>query len=447
MISSPNRSQWSNKVVFILAAAGSAIGLGNIWKFPYVAGSNGGGAFVLVYLLSIALVGIPIIIAELYIGQQSQANAVKSFEILHKNKTFWKLPGYLGLISAFLILSFYSVVGGWILDFEFRALLNEFSSTPPNQVQEMLGSLFSNPMRQLFWHFVFMALCTGIVICGVKGGLERWNKILMPALLLILAILLVYSLFLPGFIPAIEFLFYPNFSQLTPTNILEAVGQAFFSLSLGMGAMITYGSYLNKKESLPKMAGWIAFMDTSIALIAGVIIFSVVFSHDIAPGGGPGLIFQTLPVLFAKIPGGYFFAIAFFLLITFAAVTSAVSIFEVVVAYGDESTSFNRKKSTLFVGLCTFSIGILSVLSTNELADFKIFDLTFFDLFDKLTSSYFLPLGGMMISLFMGWVLGPQHIEKVLGDLPKAFKFYLLWTLRLIAPIAVFSVFLNLILF
>ena len=437
------RAHWSNRIAFILAAAGSAVGLGNIWKFPYIAGTNGGGAFVLVYLVCIAAVGIPIFIAELYIGQMGQKNAVTSFEVVHRKGSPWRSIGWMGVIAAFLILSFYSVVGGWVLDFEYRSLIGEFLKESDNQISTVLGNLFSDPMRQLFWHFVFMTMTIGIVMGGVKDGLEKWNKILMPALVGLLLLLLFYSFSLSGFGESISYLFSFDTSHLTSSGVLIAVGHAFFTLSLGMGAIITYGSYLNKREHLAKIAITVALMDTGIALLAGIIIFAVVFTFHSEPGAGPSLMFKTLPMLFVKLPGAYIISVLFFMLVTFAALTSAVSLLEVIVAYWDETRKTTRMKTTLVAGLIVYALGILSALSTNALSDFKIGGLTFFDLFDKITSQYMLPLGGMFISLFFGWVVGPKAMEHAIGKNAKWATTGLLWTARIIAPAAVALVMIN----
>tara|TARA_Y100001935_G_scaffold145154_1_gene119923 strand:- start:293 stop:1636 length:1344 start_codon:yes stop_codon:yes gene_type:complete len=437
------RAHWGSRMAFVLAAAGSAIGLGNIWKFPYVAGVNGGGLFVLIYIFCILLVGIPVFIAELYIGQQGQKNVVESFEVLDKKRTVWSFPGYLGLVSAFFILSFYSVVGGWVLDFEYRSLMFQFSGMNHKDVGEILNSLFSNPLRQTFWHFCFVLLSGSVVWAGVSKGLERFNKVLMPSLLVILLGLLGYSFTLPGFSKALDFLFFPHATDISASSILEAVGHSFFTLSLGMGAILTYGSYLSKKESLSRVAFTVAFLDTTIALIAGMIIFSIVFSFDLEPAAGPGLIFATLPSLFVQLPGGSILSILFFLLVTFAALTSAVSILEVVVAFWTERFNTSRHKTTLVVALVVFLFGLPSVFSTNIMSDVKMFGLTFFDLFDKLTSSYFLPIGGLLISLFYGWKLGPKAIEKTFGGPIKFWSTGLLWLTRVVAPLAIFLVLYN----
>lgn len=430
------RAQWSGKLAFILAASGSAIGLGNIWKFPYIAGVNGGGAFVLVYLVCVGLVGIPIMLSELYIGQTAQKNAVESFEALDKKNTPWRLPGWMGLLSAFLILSFYSVVGGWILDFEFKSVTSQLLSQDEGAIKAVLTELFQNPLRQVFWHTLFMVLTCSIVLMGVKKGLERWNKILMPTLLAILVLLLVRVMFTDGFSKALSFLFALNFENLNAESVLEAVGHSFFTLSLGMGAILTYGSYLSKKESLQRITLAVAIMDTVIALVAGLVIFSIVFTFDLEPNGGPGLIFSTLPVLFAKMPGGYFISSAFFLLVAFAAFTSSVSILEVTVAYWVEKHDVDRKKATIAISVVIYLVGLLSVFSTNILGDFKVLGYTFFDLFDKLTTNFLLPIGGMLISMFFGWKLGEKAALVICHK--KNMRYHLLmFTTRYLAPLAV----------
>ena len=436
-------SQWSGRFAFILAAAGSAIGLGNIWKFPYITGENGGGAFVLIYLLCIALVGLPIFLAELYVGQKGGSDVISSFEKLDRPKTPWRLAGGFGLVSAVLILSFYSVVGGWILDFAYQSVTGQLFEGGEARIKGQLSTLLADPNRQILSHAIFMLSVMLIVLGGVKNGLERWNKILMPALLALLAWLLINAISLPGFGQAMSFLFSPDASKLTQDGLLEAVGHSFFTLSLGMGAILVYGSYLKSDQSLPKIAVTVAFMDTAIALIAGLVIFSVVFSYGLKAESGPGLIFATLPVLFSKMSGGHYLAMAFFLLVTFAAFTSAVSILEVAVSYWQNTFKLSRHKATLQCGLGIFSLGLLNVLSNNVLARFKIFGLTFFDLFDKLTSSYLLPLGGLVTCLFFGWKLGPKAMESFFSN-PKGLPAQaFLWTARIFAPLAVIIILLQ----
>lgn len=438
------RAHWSGRLAFVLAAAGSAVGLGNLWKFPYIAGVNGGGAFVLIYLVCIALVGLPILIAELYIGQKGQANAVASFELLHKKKTFWAAPGFMGLLSAILILAFYSVVGGWILDFAYMAFTDGFSGKSAEEVSGTLGALLGNPGRMAITHSIFMALTIGIVVGGVKNGLEKWTKILMPVLFVLLLILLAKAVTMDGFGRAMEFLFSPDFSKLTKEGILEAVGHSFFTLSLGMGAMITYGSYLDKKENLIKIGVMVAFLDTFIAILAGIVIFSIVFSFDLEAGSGPGLMFATLPGLFAQIPGGVYMAMAFFVLVGFAALSSSVSILEVAVVYFSETFKISRKKMALTAGIIIYIMGYLPLLSFNKLAEVKVLGLNFFDLFDAASSKYLLPLGGMMIALFLGYILGKEACLKITKGNELAAT-GLMWTSRVLAPGAVAVVMYNMI--
>ena len=433
------RAHWSGRLGFILAASGSAVGLGNIWKFPYMAGVNGGGAFVLIYLLCIAVIGLPILIAEIYIGRSSQHNAVKAFETLDKPGSPWRYAGLLGLVSAFLILSFYSVVGGWVLDFELKSLMNQFATQSDDTIKGYLGGLFSSPSKLILWHTVFMALTIGIVLGGVSKGIERASKILMPTLMVLLVLLLVRVAVMDGFMPAVKFLFSADFSKLNWEAILEAVGHSFFTLSLGMGAMITYGSYLKKDENIINTAVTVALLDTVIALISGLVIFAVVFSYNQDPSAGPTLMFVTLPLLFKQIAGGYLISSAFFILVAFAALTSAISLLEVVVAYWEENKGWDRKRTTIVIGGVIYILGILCALSFNVLADFKVFGIyNIFDLFDTLTSKIFLPLGGMVISLYYGWVLGPKAVQATFSK-PVANVIWqgLMWSARVLAPIAV----------
>jgi neurotransmitter:Na+ symporter, NSS family len=439
MADSTDRAHWSGRFAFVLAAAGSAVGLGNIWKFPYMAGVNGGGAFVFVYLMCIAIVGMPILIAEIYIGRSSQKNAVQAFEELHREKTPWRLAGILGIVSAFLILSFYSVVGGWVLDFEFKSILNQFASQDDAVVKEFLGSLFASPLRLIFWHTLFMGATVYIVIGGISKGIEKWSRLLMPLLILLLGILFVRAMFLDGFGEAMTFLFSPDFSKLSWSGVLEAVGHSFFTLSLGMGAMITYGSYMKKSENVIFTAFAVGILDTLVAIVAGIVIFAVVFSYGQEPGAGPTLMFVTLPLLFKQMAGGYFVSIMFFLLVAFAALTSAISLLEVVVTYWDEEHNWPRKKTTLVMGGTIWALGILCALSFNVLSDFKFFGkFNTFDLFDVATSKIFLPLGGMVIALYYGWVLGPKAVIATFESPPKkAISMSLMWTARVVAPAAV----------
>ena len=441
-----SRASWNTNVGFMLAAIGSAVGLGNVWKFPYMAGVNGGGAFVLVYLVCIAIVGIPILMAEMYIGQKSQANAINAFEKLHKKGSPWMVGGWMSVVASVLFLSFYSVVGGWVLDFEFNSIFNKFSGMSSTEIEGALDGLFGSAGRLILWHAIFMAIVTYIVYMGVERGLERWNKILMPALFAILALLFVKAVTMEGFGPALAFLFIPDFSQLSWRAVLDAIGHSFFTLSLSLGTIITYGSYLRSSNDLPKLALSVAFMDTLIALIAGTVIFSIVFSFGMDPGEGPGLVFSTLPSLFVQMTGGYFLSVVFFLLLTFAAITSAVSILEPSVAFVNEKWKLPRVQATILCSSVTFLLGILCALSFNHLSEFKVLDLNIFDLFDKLAANWLMPLAGMVTALFLGWHLSRPAIKEILKEFHIPYlEDTLLWVTRIVAPAGILIILLRVI--
>ena len=429
------RSHWSGRLSFILAAAGSAVGLGNIWKFPYVTGQNGGGAFVLVYLITIAVVGFPIFISELYIGQKSQTDPVNAFRVLDNPKSPFRIVGYIGLSCAFMVLSFYSVVGGWILNYLSMPFTGELSQYTAATIGEKLTSLFADPAQIIAWHTVFMSFTAVIVSRGISGGIEKISKLLMPLFMLLLLGLLGYSLTLPGFGEALKFLFYPDFSKLSGGAILEAVGHSFFTLSLGMAAMITYGSYLDENENLVKTALSVVILDTVIALIAGVVIFSITFSFDQTPGQGPGLMFVTLPNLFLSIPFGTSLYVAFFTLVTFAAITSSIALLEVLVTIVEDEGVMSRTKGTFVLAFVCWATGILCALSFNLLKG----QIDFFDIFDKLSSSVMMPLGGILIATFMGWKVSKEEISKIFDNNQFVVNFFLAST-KYIAPLGVLTV-------
>ncbi len=445
-----NREHWGSRLGFILAATGSAIGLGNIWKFPYIAGENGGAAFIFVYLICIVIIGLPVLTAEILIGRTTQRNPVGAFKQLSGSKT-WTAVGGMGVVAGFVILSFYSVVAGWSLGYFFEALRGAFSGfTDASLAADHFGTLVSNVNWIVGFHIAFFLLTMVVVYFGVQKGIERGSKIMMPVLLIILMILVIRGLTLPGAGAGMNFLWDPVWSKLTPETILVALGHAFFTLSLGMGAMMTYGSYMSKKDSIPNAAVQIVILDTVIALFAGIAIFTAVFATGQDPASGPGLIFQTLPVVFAHMPGGYLFAILFFLLLTIAALTSAISLLEVVVAYFVDERNWPRHNAVLFFGGITVLVGIPSALSFNVLADWTIFGLTFFDFADYLASNILLPLGGLLIAVFVAWIWGfdkalaklRQGAEDLFDANPGRIK-VLTFFLKYISPILIFLVLLN----
>jgi neurotransmitter:Na+ symporter, NSS family len=409
---SNNREKWSSKASFILAAAGSAVGLGNIWKFPYIAGENGGAAFLFIYMICIVLIGLPILNIEILLGRTTQKNPVGAFKTL-SNKPFWSYVGALGVLASFTILSFYSIVGGWSIAYTIEALKG-FTFETPLVAGEFFDLKNSNPLWVIGYHTIFFLMVMGIILSGVRAGLEKASKYLMPALFLILAILVIQGLMLPGANSGVAFLFDPDWSKINGQTFLLALGHAFFTLSLGMGAMMTYGSYLSKEDDIVNASYLVAFLDTFIAIMAGIAIFTVVFSSGYDPTAGPGLVFHVLPPLLSQLTGGYFFALLFFILLSIAAVTSAISILEVSVAYLVDELSFSRKKATIAMGILVYIAAIPNALSFNVLSDVYLLGtgLTFFDMSDYLASNLLLPLGGFFLAIFAGYVWGVDQVVK-----------------------------------
>lgn len=397
------REHWTSRFGFVLAAAGSAVGLGNIWKYPHMAGSNGGAAFTVVYLICIAIVGLPIVIGEFVIGRRTQLSPVGAFDTLAPASK-WKYVGFLGVASAFVILSFYSVVGGWTLRYTFMSLSGNFADLAGNSLasSESFNQFVTSSWNPVFWHIVFMGLCIAIIVNGVKSGIERWSKIMMPLILGILVILVVRGVTLPGGMEGVKFLFLPKFSDLTPSSIVLALGHSFFTLSLGMGTMITYGSYLERGQNLLSSSLWVVVVDTMIAMLAGVAIFTTVFAMGADPAEGPGLIFVVLPTVFPQIPGGAVWGTMFFFLLFMAALTSAISILEVVTAYFIDQRGWSRARATFIFGGVIGTVGLFCSLSLGGFTDFDtLFDLSFFDFLDYASSKYMLPIGGMLTAIFI----------------------------------------------
>jgi len=433
------RAQFASKFGVLAAAAGSAIGLGNIWKFPYITGEYGGAAFILVYLGFIALVGVPVMLSEFVIGRKSRRNAFGAFKKLAP-KSVWKYIGILGVLAAFFILSFYGVVAGWSIKYIYLSVVHWFDGLPPEKIEETFLTFIESPGNPLFFQLLFMIMTALIVAIGIQKGIERFSKVLMPILLFLILLLDIRAITLPGAEEGLKFLFKPDFSKLSGEGILNALGHAFFSLSLGMGTLITYGSYINKQNNLVKTSLQVTVADTFIALIAGIAILPAVFAFGIEPTKGPGLVFITLPNVFAQMPGGYFFGILFFVLLTVAALTSSISILEVVVAYFVEELKIKRKLSTFFATSLIALLGIICSLSMGIFSEYKVLCFNFFDLLDFIAANVLLPLGGLFISLFIGWKLGKYKVFKEIahgGSLKGWFLTALLILLRFIAPIAI----------
>jgi NSS family neurotransmitter:Na+ symporter len=432
----------------MLATAGSAIGLGNIWKLPYMIGVNGGSAFVLVFLACIFVIGIPLMMCEIMLGRRAQKNPVDGMQTLAREAratSAWKWVGITGLFAGLLILGFYSIIAGWVLDYSVRAVSGKFSGIDGVMASERFANFLASPLQLLFWHTLFIFMTLGVVARGVNAGLEKASLILMPALFAILLILVGYSMAVGDFTDSAHFMFNPDFSKITPAAVLAALGHAFFSLSLGMGAVMVYGSYLQKNVSIARTTIYIAVVDTSIGILVGLAIFALVFANDLEAAAGPGLMFQTLPIAFGSMPAGDFFGTLFFLLVAFAAWTSAISLVEPAISWLTENTRLTRVQSAWLIGVADWLLGIAVLLSFNEWQDVKlIFGLGIFDTLDKLTSTILLPLGGLMMALFAGWVMRTQHVREELGLQVGA---YAVWRfiIRYIAPIAIICIFLSLI--
>ncbi|MDJ0929193.1 MAG: sodium-dependent transporter [Gammaproteobacteria bacterium] len=438
--------QWSSRLAFILAVAGSAVGLGNIWKFPYVAGQNGGGAFVLVYLLCVFVVGLPIMMSEVLLGRRGRRNPMSTMRILGQEESgnrHWQLIGVGGLLASFLILSYYSVIGGWTLHYVVLAARDTFIDANAEILQSEFNGLVSSVGNLTFWHSVFMGLTAVVVARGVEQGLEAAVRFLVPALVAIMVGLLVYAITSGDFAAGLRFLFEPDFSKLTPTALLIAMGQAFFSLSVGMGAVMAYGAYLPQEESIINTSIAVVSADTAIALLAGLVIFPIVFANGLDPAEGPGLVFQTLPLALGQMPGGSLVGTLFFLLLAFAGLTSAISLLEPVVAWLVETRGMRRGSAGLLAAFGVWLLGFFTVVSFNVAADFKFLRGTFFDNIDFLTSNILLPMGGFFVTVFAGWVMCPNSSADELD--PTAGTIYKIWRVlaRFVVPVAVALVFLN----
>jgi len=434
------RGQWSSKLGFIFAAAGSAIGLGNIWRFPYVTGENGGAAFVFVYLVCILVIGLPYLYAELALGRALQKNPVGAIAAL-KPGSAWIWIGGLGIVTGFFILSYYAVIAGWTFGYIFKTVI-------PNEMG--FGDFVSNTPLVISLFAVFILLTILVVYGGVQGGIEKWAKILMPLLLILLVVLIIYANLLPGSGKGLAFYLNPDFSKITGKVILAALGQAFFSLSLGMGLMVTYGSYISKEDNLISSGFFVALADTSIAIMSGLIIFPALFAMNQDPAAGPGLVFEVFPAIFKNMPFGSIVGIVFFVLLSIAALTSTISLLEVPTAYFVDEKGVARKVAVWIVGIIVFIIGFPSALSQGAVSWLSkpiAGDMEFLSLMDFIWGNLSLAVGAFLMSIFIGWIWGAKHAAKelTLGN-PRFAKWAVLWgfIIRFIAPISIFIILLNL---
>lgn len=436
-----NRGQWASNIGFILAAAGSAVGLGNIWKFPYLAGANGGGAFVVIYLVMIVIIGFVIMLGEMAIGRNTHLSSVGAYKKLSEK---WAFVGFIGVVVGFCILAFYSVIGGWVLNYIGKYLIGGISGA---EAGNYFSGFIASTTQPIVWHLVFMVLCCVIVLKGIAGGIEKASKFMMPALFILLVIIAIRSVTLDGAMEGIKFFLKPDFSKVTIGTVMAALGQAFFSLSLGMGAIITYGSYLGKTENLEKNAIIIPAIDTAVALLAGFAVLPAVFAFGFEPGAGPSLMFITLPSVFDSMPFGQFFGILFFILVLFAALTSAISLLEVVVAFVIDTFKIERKKATIIISTILFFIGIPCSLANGPvMKDVLIFGYNFFDFMSFLAENLLMPLGGLLMCIFIGYVWGVDNISDEIscnGKYRFRSKPFFVIMIKYIAPVLIFIIWLN----
>ena len=442
------RANFGSKLGVILASAGSAVGLGNIWRFPYETGENGGAAFIIIYIGCVLFMGIPIMVAEFLIGRRSRANTAGAYQRLAPG-TPWKWVGRMGVLAGFLILSYYTVVAGWTLEFIYEAATNSFAGKSAEGFITAFDSFIANPWQPLIWLIAFMLMTHYIVVRGVEKGIEKASKIMMPALFILLIILAICSISLPGSSAGIKFLFEPDFSQVTSKSFLSAMGQAFFSLSLGMGCLCTYASYFKNDVVLPRVALNVGIIDTSVAILAGIIIFPAAFSVGIKPDAGPSLLFITLPNVFQQAFGSIpllaiTLSIMFYILLAVAALTSTISLHEVVTAYLHEEFNMTRKKAARIVTICCIILGIFCSLSLGIGKEYTLFGMTLFDLFDYVTAKLMMPIGGFLIAIFTGWYLDKKIVWEEItnhGKLkPIIFK-TLVFLLKYFSPIAILLIF------
>ncbi|HHZ82770.1 MAG TPA: sodium-dependent transporter [Nitrospirales bacterium] len=438
--------QWSSRWAFILAATGSAVGLGNIWRFPYITGENGGGAFLFIYVLCVLVVGIPIMMAEVMLGRRGRQAPINTMRTLAREEgqhQWWQCIGWMGILAGFLVLTFYSVVAGWTLAYVVRAATGVFHGTTAAGARAIFTQLIADPERLLAWHTIFMAVTIMVVSRGVSGGLERTVRFLMPALFIILIALVGYAMTTEKFVDGLLYLFTPDFSKITAAGVFIALGQAFFSLSLGMGAIMIYGAYLPQQTSIASTSCIIAFTDTFVAILAGIAIFPIVFTYGLEPSEGTGLIFKTLPIAFGQMPFGQLFGTLFFVLLVFAALTSAISLLEPVVTWLVENHGMSRVMATSSSGIVAWLIGVGCLLSLNLWSGATLWDMTFFDLVEGFTANILLPLGGLLMAVFAAWLMSKQSTvdELAIGDGTA----YRAWRglLRYVAPVFVVLIFLH----
>ncbi|MDR2410809.1 MAG: sodium-dependent transporter [Bacteroidales bacterium] len=441
------RDGFGSKFGVFAAVVGSAVGLGNIWRFPYVTGENGGGAFLIIYFISVIVIGIPVVLSEFIIGRRGQGNSYGSFKRLAP-KTYWYLIGLMGIFAAFIILAFYSTVAGWTLEYIYLSVKNIFSAASVGAAtpETIFKEFQTSAIMPVVWQLASILLTAFIIIGGVRKGIEKYSKILMPLLFLILVILGIKAITLPGSIEGLKFLLYPDFSKINSDVVLDALGQAAFSLSIGMGVLITYGSYIKKDNNLLKTALAVSITDMGIAVLSGIAIFPALFAFGLSPQEGTGLVFIVLPEIFQQMIGGQFLALLFFILLAIAAITSSISLLEVIVAYYSEEFKMKRRNATIIGATISAVLGVFATISFGPLKDVKLFEKTVFDNFDFLATNILLPLGSFFILIFLGWSYDIKQTKDEItnqGALKSWFFPIFLFIIRFIAPLAIFLVFLK----
>ncbi len=443
--SDSRHGMWSSRWLFVLAAAGSAVGLGNIWKFPYITGENGGGAFVLIYLVCVALVGIPIMMSEVMIGRQGRSSPIHTMRKLAdkaKRSRKWTFIGWMGVLAGFIILSYYAVIAGWALKYIWITGSGSFQQATPELATSTFNDFLADPWQLIFFQTVFMAATIWIVGKGVSKGLETAIRWFMPLLFILLIVLLGYSINSGGFAQGWAFMFDLKFDQVTPETWLIALGQAFFTLSLGMGTMMAYGAYVPDNANIGSTVVTIALLDTVVAVSAGLAIFPIVFANGLEAGQGPGLMFVTLPLAFGQLPLGAVFGTVFFVLVSFAAITSAISLTEPALAYLVEEYNAKRKRVAISLGVMCWALGLGTVLSFNIWSEFYVVgDLNIFGFLDYLSQNVMLPLGGLLIAVFAVWALPAAVREKQLGLRPGVVSIFWKIVGGIVAPLGVLAVF------
>ncbi|GAB1473752.1 sodium-dependent transporter [Bacteroidota bacterium] len=446
-MSNIQRDGFGSRFGVLVAVAGSAVGLGNLWRFPYLVGTNGGAAFIFVYLLFVIVLCLPIMFSEFVIGRRTQANAFGAIKKIAP-RSGWLTIGVISVVASICIMSFYSVVGGWTLEYIFKSFSPQFLTADSGTLSNQFSGFSESSFMPVVMHLLFLGLSALIVVAGIKNGIEKYSKILMPVLFILVVILAIRSLTLDGAKAGLEFLFYPDFSKITGETLLAALGQAFFSLSLGMGCIITYGSYVNKKENLFKISFSVAVADTGFAILAGLAVVPAVFAFGIPPGQGPSLVFITLPQVFAQLPFGNVISVAFFFILMIAALTSAISLLEVVVAYFTEELKMSRKVAVAITFAIIGVFGTFSSLSLGVMKDATIFGKTIFDIFDFASSNILLPVGGLLVVLFVGWRMKRDDVFDELTSggtvaLKKSFFNAIMLVVKFLAPIAISIVLIN----